>query len=167
MQQAGWRDFLFSFRGRTARGRFWLYNAIAVPLLALLVVAFWAYALSIPGAYENGGPTPFPSGPLGMAGAVLFFALLTVILVAGTAITVRRLHDRNKPWWWILVFLCAPDALLTLAQVLDEIGTANASLLFILQVGALALGVWGCIELGFLRGSAGANRFGPDPLAAG
>ena len=167
MKQTGWRDFLFSFRGRSARGRFWLYNAIAVPLLALLVVAFWVYALSIPGAYENGGPTPFPSDSLGIAGAVLFFALLAVILFSGTAITVRRLHDRDKAWWWILVFFCAPDIFLTLAQVLDETGTATASLLFILQFAALALGVWGAIELGVLRGTTGANRYGPDPLAAG
>jgi len=161
----GWRDFLFSFRGRLGRGSFWLYNAIAVPLLAVLVVALWVYALSVPGAYENGGPTPFPGDPLGIAGAVLFFALLAAILLAGTAITVRRLHDRDRAWWWILVFLLAPDVILTLAEILDESGAANESLLFILQFAALALVVWGAIELGFLRGTVGANRYGPDPLA--
>lgn len=166
MKQTGWRVFLFSFRGRAGRGRFWLYNAIAVPLLVLLVVAFWIYALSIPGAYENGGATPFPGDPLGIAGAVLFFALLAVILLAGTAVTVRRLHDRDKAWWWILVFLCAPDILLTLVQVLDEIGAASTGLLFILQFAALALAVWGAIELGVLPGTVGANRYGPDPLGA-
>lgn len=159
-----WRTFFFSFRGRTGRGPFWLYNAIAAAILALLVVAFWIYAFSIPGAYENGGPTPFPSDPLGIAGAVLFLTFLAVLLLAGTAITVRRLHDRNKAWWWILIFLFAPDVLLTLAQVLDETQEANASVLFIVQFAAVALVVWGLIELGFLRGSVGANRYGPDPL---
>jgi uncharacterized membrane protein YhaH (DUF805 family) len=28
----------------------------------------------------------------------------------------------------------------------------------------LALAVWGIVELGFLRGTAGPNQFGPDPL---
>lgn len=159
-------NFLFSFRGRATRARFWLYSALALPLLALLVVAFWVYALSVPGAYENGGPTPLPGDPAGIAAAVLFLALLAVVLLAGTAVTVRRLHDRDKAWWWILVFVCAPDLLLTLAQILDEGEMANASVLFVIQFAALALAVWGSIELGFLRGTAGANRFGPDPLAA-
>jgi len=39
-----------------------------------LFLAFYAYALSFPGAYENGGPTPWPSDPLGIAGAVAWFA---------------------------------------------------------------------------------------------
>jgi uncharacterized membrane protein YhaH (DUF805 family) len=26
------------------------------------------------------------------------------------------------------------------------------------------LGIWGFVELGCLRGTAGPNRFGPDPL---
>jgi uncharacterized membrane protein YhaH (DUF805 family) len=32
-------------------------------------------------------------------------------------------------------------------------------------LGAFALGIWGLVEIGFLRGTAGYNRFGPDPLA--
>jgi uncharacterized membrane protein YhaH (DUF805 family) len=32
---------------------------------------------------------------------------------------------------------------------------------------ALALSIWCLVELGFLRGTAGANAYGPDPLASG
>jgi hypothetical protein len=31
-------------------------------------------------------------------------------------------------------------------------------------LGGLALLVWGLVEIGFRRGTAGYNRFGPDPL---
>jgi len=33
------------------------------------------------------------------------------------------------------------------------------------QLVALALGGWGLVELGCLRGTFGPNRFGSDPLA--
>ena len=161
-----WMNFLFSFRGRVGRAGFWLYAAIATPLLLVLAVAFWIYAFSVPGAYENGGPTPFPHDPLGIVGAVIFFALLAAALLAGAALTVKRLHDRDKAWRWILVFAVAPDALLGLAQVLEASEAANESALFAIQFAALALASWGSVELGFLRGTIGANRFGPDPAAA-
>jgi uncharacterized membrane protein YhaH (DUF805 family) len=32
-------------------------------------------------------------------------------------------------------------------------------------VGAFALAIWGLVEMGCLRGTAGYNRFGADPLA--
>lgn len=122
--------FLFSFRGRVGRAGFWLYNAIVIPLVLLLVVAFWVYALSVAGAYESGGTPPVPSGPLTIAAAVLFFALLVAVLVAGSAVTVKRLHDRDKAWWWLLVFVVAPDALLGLAEILNASETAGEVALF-------------------------------------
>jgi uncharacterized membrane protein YhaH (DUF805 family) len=160
-----WTNFLFSFRGRIGRARYGLYIAIALPLYVLLATAFWIYALSVPGAYENGGPTPFPSDALGIAGAILFFAVLAAATFAGAAVTVKRLHDRDKAWWWFGVFVLAPDALLALAQYLSDSEAANGSILFAVQFAAVALGLWGLVEIGFLRGTMGANRFGPDPLA--
>lgn len=58
------------------------------------------------------------------------------LLVPGLSILVRRFHDRDKPGWWVLIG----------------------------AVPVLGL-VWLMVELGFLRGTAGPNRFGPDPLA--
>jgi uncharacterized membrane protein YhaH (DUF805 family) len=162
----GWRNFFFSFRGRMGRGRFWLYFAIAVPVYFLLIVAFWIYALSIPGAYENGGPTPFPNDPLGILGAIAFFLVLAVTTLAGAAVTVKRLHDRDKAWWWLVIFIIAPDVLLILAEVLAQTEMLNEVSAIAIEFVALALATWGSVELGLLRGTAGPNRFGPDPLAA-
>ena len=52
------------------------------------------------------------------------------------AVTVRRWHDRDKSGWWLLI---------NFVPVVGEI--------------------WSFIENGLLRGTPGANRFGPDPLA--
>ena len=52
------------------------------------------------------------------------------------AVAVKRCHDRNRSGWFIFANL-------------------------IPMVGA----IWYLIETGFLRGTVGDNRFGPDPLA--
>jgi uncharacterized membrane protein YhaH (DUF805 family) len=59
-----------------------------------------------------------------------------LLLWPAVAVSVKRWHDRDKSGWWALIVL------------LPLIG-----------------GLWALIDNGFLRGSAGPNRFGPDPLA--
>ena len=158
----GARQTVFYFRGRLGRRGFWIYLAIALPLLAALLVGFWAYALSVPGAYENGGPTPFPSDPPGIAMAVAFFAMLGVILIAGAAAAVRRLHDRDRAWWWFLLLVIIPNFAFGLGDYLDQAG-ANPPFGAALRLVSAAFLLWGFIELALLRGTLGANRFGPDP----
>jgi len=60
-----------------------------------------------------------------------------LLLWPSLALSVKRWHDRDKTGWWVL-------------------------LVFLPLIGA----IWLLIECGCLRGTAGANRFGPDPLAA-
>jgi uncharacterized membrane protein YhaH (DUF805 family) len=161
------RDYFFSFHGRINRARFWIYLAIVIPFLMFMMMAFFAYAMSIPGAYENGGATPFPRDPTGIALAILYFAVLAAIFIAGLAVTVKRLHDRNKAWWWIVVFVLAPDLLFGLWQErAATLGGANVGdLTWLAGAAGFACGVWALVDLGCLRGTAGDNRYGPDPLA--
>ncbi len=156
----------FGFRGRTGRARFWLGVAILAPSLVALFIGLYAYSMSFPGAYENGGPTPWPSDPVGIALAILWFAGLAAVLIGGLAVTIRRLHDRDKAWWWIAPFVVVPNALYAGAQYLMETteGQGNA-LPFLLEFGYAALTIWALIELGLLRGTPGDNPYGPDPLA--
>jgi uncharacterized membrane protein YhaH (DUF805 family) len=35
----------------------------------------------------------------------------------------------------------------------------------VLGLGAFAISIWALVELGFLRGTRGPNRFGSDPLS--
>jgi uncharacterized membrane protein YhaH (DUF805 family) len=161
-----WRTYLFGFRGRINRGKYWLYIAFAIPALVGLFIALYAYSMSFPGAYENGGPTPWPTDPLGIACAFAWFAALAVLFVSGIAITVKRLHDRDKAWWWIVPFVIGPNLLYGAAQYLIETSQpAVGEMPLLLQYASVALMIWAFVELACLRGSTGANRFGPDPLA--
>lgn len=55
--------------------------------------------------------------------------------VALVATIVKRLHDRDESGWWSLVYFIPVVCL------------------------------WVFIKCGFLKGTPGPNRFGPDPLA--
>jgi uncharacterized membrane protein YhaH (DUF805 family) len=161
------REFLFSFHGRINRARYWLYVAMAVPFMMFLVLCFWSYAISLPGAYENGGPTPFPKDPLGVALAIVWLLALLGTLIAGLAVMVKRLHDRDKAWWWIFIFFILPSALDAYAQANLPEGPSGPAAPAAIAAGvvALMLSLWALVELGFLSGTVGDNRFGADPLS--
>jgi uncharacterized membrane protein YhaH (DUF805 family) len=100
------------------------------------------------------------------APAALFprIATLAMTLVFGwcyAAVSIKRLHDRSKSGWWIVPYLIVPglygqfDAWLGSSWPAVFVGFAT----FIALVGGL-------IEMCWLRGTRGPNRFGPDPLAA-
>lgn len=157
---------LFGIRGRINRGRYWLFALIALPAFTVLYVAFYLYAMSFPGAYENGGPTPWPSTPAQIAGAAVWWLVLAALGMAWLALSVRRLHDRDRAWWWLLVFFVLPNGLDVCRRLwlrpLFELSPASA--LIVTDI-AVALSVWGLVEMGLLRGTAGDNRYGRDPLA--
>ncbi len=71
----------------------------------------------------------------GEEGSVILLSFGILCFWAGLAVTAKRWHDRNKSAWWILI---------ALIPILGPI--------------------WEFVELGFCKGTAGPNRFGPDPL---
>lgn len=157
--------FLFGLRGRTARASFCLFATIAFGVLLVLLAALYTYQL-MAGGYETGEPAPWPSTPLGMAGVALWFGSLLLLVIAAFCVTLRRLHDLDKSAWWLLLFVVAPNALSSCAQIwrdrnpggMDEIAAA-------LNLAALGIFAWAFIELACLKGTTGENRYGPDPLA--
>ena len=159
--------FRNAVHGRASRLQFWVVVAIVVPALMALMLVFFAYAISIPGAYENGGPTPLPTGPLGISITVVWLIAIAVLLLYFLAAAIRRLHDLNKAWWWIFIFLIVPDLMFDYGRYLvdSSMGGVGQMPFVVLLYPAMALWLWGLVELGFLRGTAGENRFGPDPLA--
>ncbi len=156
--------FLFGLSGRLSRASFCLYAAIAFGLLLVMIGALYLYELCA-GNYENGGPTPWPSTPLGIAGAALWFLALSLILVCGLAVGAKRLHDRNKTAWWLVVFVVLPNALSSFAEIVRVKFPEDFAVLPLLLNGvALAILGWAFVELACLRGTPGPNRFGSDPL---
>jgi uncharacterized membrane protein YhaH (DUF805 family) len=51
-----------------------------------------------------------------------------------------------------------------LPSVLERVGDRIEELGIVFLLASFALSIWGLIEMGFLRGTAGPNRYGPDPL---
>ncbi len=87
--------------------------------------------------------------------AILYLPLVWV----GLALGAKRLHDRDKSAWWLLLFYFVPGILGTTA---DRIGGGTG---IILHIAGFAITVWAFVELGCLRGTVGPNQYGPDPLA--
>jgi uncharacterized membrane protein YhaH (DUF805 family) len=130
---------LFGLSGRIDRATYW--RAIVLYLGGLLVVAVIA---ALVGAVLTG------HGHVDMA---IPFLILLIPL------SVRRLHDRDKSGWRLLAFFGLP-------AVLDYLpDAAGTGLQLAVALAELALLIWAFVELGCLRGAAGPNRFGPDPLA--
>ncbi|SHK42970.1 Uncharacterized membrane protein YhaH, DUF805 family [Bradyrhizobium lablabi] len=171
--------FLFSFQGRINRAKYW-YAIFASSVACLVFMSILAFAI---GGITGAGVTSvnlyfldwlrdFPSFPFTVSfrdaaplpAVVLFYAMGAPIFVVGmwflAAATIKRLHDRNKSGWWIVPFFIAPALLDRLSGWIDDPTTA-------IVVSAIAFGltVWCFVELLFLRGTRGPNRFGPDPLA--
>jgi len=85
--------------------------------------------------------------------------VLLALWVSSVAIAIRRLHDRGKSGWWVLVFIFVPGLLQGIGSRLGD-----PLPMMILSVAGLAVSIWALVELGFLRGTQGDNAYGPDPL---
>jgi uncharacterized membrane protein YhaH (DUF805 family) len=142
-------ELFTSFKGRISRKYFW------AGVLGLLVVSSatgLAWGL-ITDTYDD-------------SRSQLFFILLELVLLYPTsAILAKRLHDRNRPTWWI-AFAIVP----TLFGIfLQGVGLVDPRLTvvavnYLISGLTVAVSVWFLIELGFMRGTIGPNRYGPDPV---
>src|ERR1700719_3669854 len=176
-------QFLFSFEGRINRAKYW-YALFASMTFCLVFMAAGASAIGVifGAAVKSvhvhifdvfGNPPSFPfSASFGNADTATAALITLIFHVAGTPIfvigiwflaatTIKRLHDRNKSGWWIVAFMIAPALLGSIVDRLDDESYTAAAL----ALAAFGLNAWGFIELLFLKGRSGPNRFGPDPLA--
>ncbi len=149
--QPTWGTFYFSPAGRISRSQYWLRFFLPVFIIGLILDA-----LKLVGE-------PFK---------VLAALFQLAVLWPGIAVLIKRIHDRNKSGW--LVFALYGPLIVTLAfglGALAEIGMSDKATGGILAVIAavfsavtLIVGIWFFIEFGCMRGTIGANRFGPDPV---
>ena len=159
---------LFGFSGRINRGKYWL--------AVVLWLVFWAIALPVcllAGFYILGTNLvdgELPSGSdwlekfvhMTLDYVVLFIIFLTLVSVSwisAFAIGIKRLHDRNKNGWLIVLFYVAPSILAGIANTSEQ-----AVVSFVFGLASFVISIWGLVELGFLRGTVGPNPYGPDPL---
>ena len=149
MQRRSLIYMLFSFQGRMSRAEYWL--RFTIPLL-LLYVGLWVLLLLLAlvfGIVEWGtqlltaATTETEPPMVGGTQIVGFLVMMLTMFVASLAFLwatiagwVKRLHDCGKGGWFFL-------------------------LIFVPAIGPLLLFIWN----GFIRGTVGDNRFGPDPNA--
>ena len=100
------------FRGRASRSAFW-YWVLFVVILSIIAALIDNMIIGMP-----------IIGPIVSLG----------LLLPGLSVSIRRLHDIDRPGWWILIGLVP-------------------------LVGAILLLVWYCS-----KGTTGPNTYGPDPL---
>ena len=165
-----WTSFLFGFQGRINRARIWLgvlaifcwmiFVLMVAASLGALLGATGSFSLGVndvfrlvdPETYRSHAPAHLPILVIKTAGSSLF---LWVYL----AISVKRLHDRDKSGWWMVPFFAVPSLY---NQFADRLPDSYADLP--LAIAAAVLCLWGFIEMYCLKGSRKTNRFGADPL---
>jgi uncharacterized membrane protein YhaH (DUF805 family) len=131
----GW--LMFGFQGRINRAKYWLATVIYGVFVVALIGAAFIFHFS------------------GLFLAV--FAIVCIVLfISGIAIGVKRLHDRDKSGWWLLLFYAVP----ALFDAMDRVLSPH----LIFNLVSIAITIWLIVELGFLRGTPGPNPYGPDPL---
>ena len=150
------QKILFSFDGRIGRRTYWL--AILALIVAVQVLTFAPFLLESEGW------------------AVLIIALTSqfiwlLSLWPMVAVGSKRLHDRDKSGWWLLVFWVLPFFLFFggFGYGFTSRGpdvSAALSTASMMMLAALLIALWGIVELGILPGTKGANRFGAGPAPA-
>lgn len=138
--------YLFtSFDGRINRKPYWL-GALAL-LVVSLVVQLVVYAAA-------------------NMQAMLIVGM--IFLFPSFALAVKRAHDRNRPTWLVILFF----GLVVITQLMQIVGIHEVSegeptglfLALTLVMGVFA--IYAFIDWGLLKGTAGPNQYGPDPLQA-
>jgi uncharacterized membrane protein YhaH (DUF805 family) len=148
------QKILFSLQGRIGRRIYWL--AILALIGALLLLTFAPFLLDSEDA------------------AVLMVALTSnfiwlLSLWPMVALGSKRLHDRNKNGWWLLVFWLLPFVLFSVGfsiVLFDDPRTGRSGDFLtgsIVILASLPPALWGIVELGILPGTRGPNLYGADP----
>jgi uncharacterized membrane protein YhaH (DUF805 family) len=158
----------FGFSGRINRTKFWMLSILLVVFSVIAWVVAFLAAFLILGLNLTDGALPGLDEPGQLVQLILDYAIAFIVLfgvmiaiwVSYLAIGVKRLHDRSG--WWIVVFYIVPWLLGSVVNVADKQGNDTVGL--VAELIGLVCVIWGLVELGFLRGTRGPNRFGPDPL---
>jgi uncharacterized membrane protein YhaH (DUF805 family) len=149
---------LFGFSGRINRAKYWL-AAVFWTVVFILLVGIILVIIGRGSSDFSGDDIGAVIASLGL-GILLFVVVLIPMLVSWLAVGIKRLHDRDRSGWWIVLFYFVP-------AVLDGIGRSSQSdlIALVLSLAGFGIAIWGLVELGFLRGTVGPNRYGPDPLS--
>ena len=141
-----WGQLFFNFNGRVNRAKFWIAALIFAAINVVMAVLDYVTDQSVVFQALNG-------------------MLSIVILISSIAVGVKRLHDRNKSGWYLLLFYLVPSVLVVIGVLVGAFVEDSTIIATVLGFLAFAIGVWAFVEMGCLRGTIGVNQYGPDPVA--
>ncbi len=175
--------YLFGFSGRINRAKQWAILLVGFVFEILLMVLFFL----VVGFSAVAAAPSFPAFvglPQFHTFVLLACALYIVMLYISVAVMTKRLHDRDKSAWWLLVFMVLPiifgipryiemfaifshfSEFIKYAQQNPQQPFAESPLAILGGGASAIISLWAFVELFCLPGTAGDNRYGPDPLAA-
>ena len=148
-------QFYFSARGRMSRSQYWLRFFLPVFVIGIV--------LSIIG------------GIGGHAAKSLQHIWQLVVLWPSIAVLIKRIHDRDKSGAlvWALYGPLIVAVIVTIAAVVafaagsSGTGWGLGIVAAVFWVAVLGVGIWFFIEFGCMRGTVGANQYGPDAVPPG
>jgi len=165
-----WAWYLFGFKGRINRAKYWL--AVLIIVCWMIFFGFIHGGLSL---LFGGSPSihfninaifrlidPATWRPLTRADipALIAHGVGTpLFLWVFLATSVKRLHDRDKSGWWMVPFFAVPGLYNQFSDRLPD-----TTFLLPISIAMFVLLIWGGVELYFLKGTRWPNLFGPNPL---
>jgi uncharacterized membrane protein YhaH (DUF805 family) len=150
--------FYFSPSGRISRSQYWLRFFVPVLVIGLILGVL---KLANGEVGTNRGP---------VSTITVIFQL--ILLWPGIAILIKRIHDRNKSGWliWALYGPVIVAIIFTVAAIIAFFASGVSAawglgiVAAVFWIAVFAVSIWFFIEFGCLRGTIGANRYGPDPV---
>ena len=129
------KNFFFPTANRVRRRQFWTVQLANIAIGCLLAVIGFVIGKATNQSTEDGQFAANGASALPMlVFTVAAAAVQLTLLISTIKIFIKRYHDRDKSGAWVFIILVP-------------------------VIGAL----WSFIETGFLAGTSGPNRFGPDP----
>jgi uncharacterized membrane protein YhaH (DUF805 family) len=141
---------LFSADGRITRRTWWIGIGCLVAWNLVVFLVLW----SMFGA----------SLVLSFFGRLIGFGFTLLTVYAFYCLSAKRFQDRNRSALnaKVVAGLWAAKAALDLVHITGNVAAASTLDQSFLLLGT-AIGLWYFIELGWMDGTPGPNRYGPDP----
>jgi uncharacterized membrane protein YhaH (DUF805 family) len=134
--------------GRIGRQSFW------IGIIGLIIVSIVINVI-----------VGFIFGWAGFATLLIQFIIQLALAYPAYALMAKRFQDRNKPATFAAAIV-GINILFSLLALIGLTGAPGVPNMFGLLTSFIMvlIGIWVLVELGILRGTAGNNTYGPDPL---
>jgi uncharacterized membrane protein YhaH (DUF805 family) len=164
--------FLFSFRGRVNLAKFWMYYlgscfCLGAFMFGIIALEQLLHGTTLLTQFCIGlffcWPQTWPERLL----VIIADVVLVVFFYSMLAVVVKRLHDRGRSAWWLAFFYGVPLGSFILLKSIGytPLNTSPEQQMIHLAVFVVCSVIiwWYLIEILFIPGKRGDNRFGPDP----